>query len=123
AIPAMPVPLFTDPVQWMGLMQGWYQQMPWLDPARQARLVEEGMALWEEVLAQYGIGPGSEIDGPEVRLPRQDKRFADAAWREQPVRAPMRQTDLLLAARILGAVDDVEGLAARERDPLLFGTR
>src|SRR5690606_24300210 len=57
AIPAMPVPLFTDPVQWMGLMQGWYQQMPWLDPARQARLVEEGMALWEEVLAQYGIGP------------------------------------------------------------------
>src|SRR5687767_14842150 len=35
AIPEMPVPLFADPVQWMGMMQGWYQQMPWLDPVRQ----------------------------------------------------------------------------------------
>lgn len=123
AIPAMPVPLFTDPAQWMGLMQGWYQQMPWLDPARQARLVEEGLALWEQVLAQYGIGPGSGIDGPEVRLPRQDKRFADAAWREQPVFALMHQTYLLLAERILEAVDDVEGLSEREREQLRFATR
>src|SRR5688500_15403769 len=35
AVPEMPVPLFADPAEWMGLMQGWYQQMPWLDPARQ----------------------------------------------------------------------------------------
>src|ERR1044072_1912852 len=40
AVPEMPVPLFADPAQWMGLMQGWYQQVPWLDPQRQARLFE-----------------------------------------------------------------------------------
>ena len=123
AIPEMPVPLFADPAQWMGMMQGWYQQAPWLDPARQAKLVEEGMALWENVLAQYGIGARADPDGPEVHLPRQDKRFADAAWREQPVFALIHQTYLLLAERILEAVDAVEGLDGQEREQLRFATR
>jgi polyhydroxyalkanoate synthase len=38
-------------------MQGWFQQMPLLDPRRQAEILAEGMALWETVLAQYGLGP------------------------------------------------------------------
>ena len=46
AVPEMPVPLFADPAQWMGLMQGWYQQMPWLEPERQQQMFEEGAALW-----------------------------------------------------------------------------
>src|SRR5688572_27956583 len=84
--PAMPVPILADPTQWMGLMQGWFQQMPLLDPRRQSEILEEGMALWETVRAQYGIGPKAAEDAtPEVELPRKDKRFADAAWREQPV--------------------------------------
>ena len=123
AIPEMPVPLFADPAQWMGMMQGWYQQVPWLDPARQAKLVEDGMALWEDVLAQYGLGAKADPDGPEVNLPRKDKRFADAAWREQPVFALIHQTYLLLAERILEAVDEVEGLAGQEREQLRFATK
>jgi polyhydroxyalkanoate synthase len=124
AVPQMPVPLFADPAQWMGLMQGWYQQMPWLDPARQQRLIEEGAALWEEVLAQYGIGPkAAEDKGPDIELPRKDRRFADPAWREQPVFALIHQTYLLLAERVLEAVDEVEGLEAKEREQLRFATR
>jgi polyhydroxyalkanoate synthase len=123
AVPEMPVPLFADPAQWMGLMQGWYQQMPWLDPQRQAKLFEDGMALWQGVLAQYGIGPQADPDGPEVHLPRQDKRFADPAWREQPVFALIHQTYLLLAERILEAVDAVEGLEEQEREQLRFATK
>jgi polyhydroxyalkanoate synthase subunit PhaC len=93
SVPEMPVPLFVDPAQWLGMMQGWYQQMPWLDPARQQQLVADGMALWEDVLAQYGIGPKAHEDKtPEVDLPRADRRFADAAWREQPVFALIHQT-------------------------------
>ena len=57
AVPEMPVPMFADPAQWLGLMQGWYQHMPWLDPQRQQRLFAEGAALWEDVRAQYGLGP------------------------------------------------------------------
>ncbi len=124
SVPDMPVPLFADPTQWLGLMQGWYQQMPWLDPARQQRLLDEGATLWQEVLAQYGLGPKAGADkNPEVELPRKDRRFADAAWREQPVFALIHQTYLLLAERILEAVDAVEGLDEREREQLRFATK
>ena len=124
AVPEMPVPMFADPAQWLGLMQGWYQHMPWLDPQRQQRLFAEGAALWEDVLAQYGLGPKAGAEAPaEPQLPRQDKRFADAAWREQPVFALIHQTYLLLAERILEAVDAVEGLAGHEREQLRFATR
>jgi polyhydroxyalkanoate synthase len=98
--------------------------MPMLDPQRQARLFEEGLALWEGVLAQYGIGPKAAEDAtPEVELPRTDKRFAAPEWREQPVFALIHQTYLLLAERILEAVDAVEGLDAQEREQLRFATR
>lgn len=122
--PAMPVPILADPTQWMGLMQGWFQHMPLLDPRRQSEILEEGLALWEDVLAQYGIGPGSKAGAPaEPHLPRKDKRFADAAWSEQPVFALIHQTYLLLAERVLEAVDAVEGLGDQEREQLRFATR
>jgi polyhydroxyalkanoate synthase subunit PhaC len=124
AIPEMPVALFADPAQWLGMMQGWYQQAPWLDPARQAELAAEGMALWGDVLAQYHVGPkASGGKTAEVELPRRDRRFADPAWREQPVFALIHQTYLLLAERVLQAVDSVEGLDEREREKLRFATR
>src|SRR5690606_24781409 len=70
AIPEMPVPLFADPAQWMGLMQAWQAQVPWLDPRRQQELIEEGLALWEDILAQYGIGPkAAEDTTPDIELP------------------------------------------------------
>ena len=74
ALPQMPAPLFADPSQWLGMMQGWYQAMPLLDPARQAKIWQEGVALWEEVMAQYGMGPKPDPDGPDVHLPRSDRR-------------------------------------------------
>jgi polyhydroxyalkanoate synthase len=107
----MPLPLFADPAQWMGLMQGWFQHVPLLDPRRQAEIVAEGLALWEDVLAQYGMGPkGAGQARSELHFPRHDKRFADAAWREQPVFALIHQTYLLLAERVQEAIDQVEGL-------------
>jgi polyhydroxyalkanoate synthase len=124
AIPLMPVPILADPTQWLGLMQGWFQQMPLLDPRRQSEVFQEGMALWEDVLAQYGLGPKAGSDtAPEVKLPRTDRRFADAAWREQPVFALIHQTYLLLAERILETVDVVEGVGEKEREQLRFATR
>lgn len=124
ALPAMPVPILADPTQWMGLMQGWFQQVPLLDPRRQSEILAEGVALWEEVLAQYGIGREGQGAAPvEPSLPRKDKRFADAAWREQPVFALIHQTYLLLAERVLEAVDAVDGLEPQEREQLRFATR
>ena len=119
-----PLPLFADPAQWMNLVQAWYQQMPMLDPARQQALWEEGLSLWEDILEQYGMGPaGDGKPAKEPRLPRKDRRFADPAWREQPVFALIHQTYLLLAERVAEMVDSVGGLDEHERDQLRFATK
>ncbi len=122
--PDVPVPLFADPAQWMSLIQGWYQQMPLLDPTRQQALWQEGMALWEGILEQYGMGPGGDGKAAdEPKLPRQDRRFADPAWREQPVYALIHQTYLLLAERVAEMVDQVGGIDPQDRDQLRFATK
>ena len=52
ADPQKLVPWF-DPSRWMRLAEDWYHQMPLGDPARQQALIQEGMALWQQVLGQY----------------------------------------------------------------------
>ena len=120
---AAAVPLFADPSQWLELMQAWQRQMPWLDPERQAKLAAESAELWDAVLAQYGLGSQPDPDGPRINLPRTDRRFADPAWREQPVYALIHQTYLLLAERLREMVDEVGGLGEDEREQLRFATR
>ncbi len=122
-VPQMPVPLFADPAQWFGIMQGWYSQVPWLDPQRQAALLAEGAALWEQIMAQYGVGGGAREADAAIDLPRQDRRFADPAWRGQPVFALIHQTYLLLAERVLESVDGLDGLDGKEREQLRFATK
>lgn len=120
-LPEAPAPLFADPAQWMGLMQAWYQQIPLLDPERQQALWQEGTALWEDVLAQYGVvDAGAEGQPEEPELPRTDRRFADPAWREQPVFALIHQTYLLFAERLGEMVDEVGGIDEQERQQLRF---
>jgi polyhydroxyalkanoate synthase len=120
-LPEAPAPLFVDPAQWMGMMQAWYSQVPLLDPERQQALWQEGMALWEDILAQYGIGgSGAGAAAAEPELPRTDRRFADPAWREQPVFALIHQTYLLFAERLSDMVDDVGGIGELEREQLRF---
>ncbi|MXP40665.1 class I poly(R)-hydroxyalkanoic acid synthase [Altererythrobacter soli] len=122
-LPEAPAPLFADPAQWMGMMQAWYRQVPLLDPERQQALWQEGMALWEDILAQYGIGDGGAGAAQEPELPRADKRFADPTWREQPVFALIHQTYLLFAERLSELVDEVGGIDGMERDQLRFALK
>ena len=123
-LPEAPAPLFVDPAQWMGLMQAWYRQIPLLDPERQQALWQEGMALWEDILAQYGIGDaGAPEATAEPELPRKDRRFADPAWREQPVFALIHQTYLLFAERLGEMVDEVGGIDKQEREQLRFALK
>ncbi|OYX09599.1 MAG: class I poly(R)-hydroxyalkanoic acid synthase [Sphingomonadales bacterium 32-68-7] len=120
----LPAPLFADPAQWMSAMQSWYQAHPLLDPQRQAKIWDEGLALWDGILAQYGLGPeGAAGASDKPVLPRTDRRFADPAWQERPVFALLHQTYLLLAERIAETVDAVEGLSPQEREQLRFATR
>ena len=94
---------------------------------RQQQLWQEGMDLWRDILEQYGIGSDGEMTAgapkAEPALPRQDRRFADPAWREQPVFALIHQTYLLLAERLSEMVDDVRGIDDHEREQLRFALK
>lgn len=118
------LPVLADPAEWMGVMQGWASHFPSLDPQVQHDLWEEGIALWDNVLAQYGLGQeGAAEMSLDPQLPRNDRRFADPAWREQPVYALLHQTYLLLAERILQSVDKLDSVDEHEREQLRFVTR
>jgi polyhydroxyalkanoate synthase len=127
SLPEAPVPFLADPAQWMGLMQAWYKQVPMLDPERQQELWQEGVRLWQDILEQYGVGPDGEAtaEAPKTEpdLPRHDPRFADPAWRKQPVFALIHQTYLLLAERLSEMVDEVGGLDSDERRQLRFALK
>ncbi|UVI40560.1 PHA/PHB synthase family protein [Qipengyuania spongiae] len=112
---------YLDPSRWMALAESWYSQMPVADPQRQKQLWEEGFALWETVLGAYGIGPkaGEKVDD----LPRTDPRFANEKWKTHPAFALIHQTYLMLAERIEGMVDEIQGLPDDKREQLRFTTR
>ena len=128
---ASPPPV-TDPAHWLGLMEGWYRQMPLARPEVQQRLWQDGLALWQNVLGQYGLElPGgaalmgsAQNAGPaaETTLPRQDKRFADSRW-QQPFYAVVHQSYLLMAEQITALADNFEGGDPEKREQLRFATR
>jgi len=119
-----PATMMTDPLQWMELVQGWFGSLPAMDVQAQRDMWAEGLLLWEDVLGQYGLGPGAQdATTHDPALPRQDRRFADPAWRQNPVFALIHQTYLLFAERIGQSVETLEGLDDRERESLRFATR
>ncbi len=117
----MPVAV-VDPAKWVTAMQNWYARMPLQDPAQQKRLWDDSLQLWQSVLGRYGIGPGADVD-EERELPRKDRRFADPRWHDQPAFAIIHQTYLLMAERLNGMVDEMEGLDDAKREQLRFATR
>ena len=92
--------------QWLTLMSSWGNT--------QKRMWEDSTALWQTLLGQNGA------DNP---LPRQDRRFADAKWREQPLYAVLHQTYLMLAEQMQGAVDNLTGLDPDKHEQLRFAVR
>ena len=115
---------FADPAKWLATVEGWYRQMPLARPETQQRLWTEGLALWETVLGQYGVGPkAGEAGGAAPVLPRSDRRFADPKWSEQPFFAIVHQTYLLLAEQIVAMADGLDGLEPAKKEQLRFLTR
>ena len=112
----------VDPMEWMNAMQQWYRQMPLQDFGEQQRLWEDSLQLWQTVLGRYGIGPDADAD-EDKDLPRKDRRFADRRWSDQPAFALIHQTYLLLAERLNGMVDEMDGLDDAKREQLRFATR
>jgi len=116
-------PLMADPAQWLEYVEAFYRQVPLANPDRQQEFWREGMALWEEVLGQYGIGSKAGAQGEKPDLPLKDRRFSDPRWSDQPIFALIHQTYLMVARQMQAIVDDTEGLDEQEREKLRFATR
>ena len=114
---------YLDPARWMAVAEGWLKAMPIASPEAQRALWEDGMALWNTVLGQYGIGPQAGEASGEPDLPRKDRRFADPRWRAHPAFALIHQTYLFLAERVAAMADEIEGLTPQQREQLRFTTR
>lgn len=123
---------FADPVKWIGTLESVARQLPLSRPDVRQRLWTQGLALAEQVLAQYGIGGegGDEPDeqsasGPDVlpELPLSDPRFKAEEWRSTPFFALVHQLYLLLRTEIVDLAEATDGLEPARKAQLLFATR
>lgn len=109
---------FADMSRWTGMLDRLCKNAPFLDMAAQQRLWDDGMSLWESVLAQPGADGAGEAD-----LPRKDKRFSDPLWRSQPAFAVLHQLYLVLAEQIEASVAKLDGVSEDKREQLKFAVR
>ncbi|KQR82194.1 PHA/PHB synthase family protein [Sphingomonas sp. Leaf343] len=91
------------------------------DPATLERVRDfwtDSLTLWQRFLDPAGAPPAAEA--PEQA---RDKRFKDAAWRENPVFDLIRQSYNTIADHMLRGVDAIDGIDPKQREQLRFATR
>ena len=75
----------------------------------------DSLKLWQRFLTPPATPTPSPAD--------QDRRFAAAQWRDNPMFDMIRQSYMLVADHLLKSVDTLEGVPPREREQLRFATR
>jgi polyhydroxyalkanoate synthase len=73
----------------------------------------KGLEAWSNML---GLDTGNAAE-------KKDRRFAAPEWRENPLFDQIRQTYLALSDKLLGTVDQIEGLDEESRSKLKFATK
>ncbi|QDP19808.1 PHA/PHB synthase family protein [Sphingomonas xanthus] len=87
----------SDPMQWMSAgAEAW----------------SKGLEGWSQMLGQYA-------SAGEAR----DRRFGSPEWRENPLFDTVRQSYLAISDKLLGTVEEIEGIDDKARDRLRFATR
>ena len=112
-----------DPGQWLMVAQSMAKQLPQTAIQAPVKLAQESMQLWQGVLGNFAsriTSGGDRAAGSGAELPRQDRRFADPAWRELPAFALLHQTYLMLAEYFKQAASSVEGLDKEKKQQLVF---
>ncbi|MGF1549924.1 MAG: PHA/PHB synthase family protein [Sphingomonadaceae bacterium] len=92
----------------------------WPDPAGawrgQMELWAQGMAFWQRMLT------GEAFDEETRERADRDRRFSAPQWRDNPLFDTIRQSYLLIADKLLGGVDEIEGLDEESREQMRFAT-
>ena len=83
------------------------------DPAKiaqaQVDMWTQGLDIWQRALS------GQPQQGALQQQADQDKRFNAPQWRDNPLFDMIRQSYLLIADRMLGSVDAIEGVDDKQR--------
>jgi polyhydroxyalkanoate synthase len=81
----------------------------WTPAADPAALMTAGAEAWAKGLETWGKMVGLDTEAKESA---KDRRFAAPEWKESPVFDTIRKTYLALSDKLLGTVEEVEGLDA-----------
>ena len=98
-------------------MPGPGSEAPATDPMA---LMTAGAQAWAQGLEAWGKMLGVD---PASKAETKDRRFAAPEWREHPVFDTIRQTYLALADKMLGSVDEIDGLDEATRHKMKFAVR
>jgi len=109
-----------DPAQWLVIAQAMLGHSPKGLIEAQARLAQEQLQLWSGLVERFARGDALTEAPEPATLPRQDRRFADPAWRAHPAFLLLHQTYLMLADYFRTAVRNIEGLDPEKRQQLEF---
>jgi polyhydroxyalkanoate synthase len=83
-------------------------------------MMSAGAEAWSKGLEAWGKMLGVD---PASKAETKDRRFAASEWRENPLFDTIRQTYLALADKMLGSVDEMEGLDEASRQKMKFAVR
>lgn len=109
-----------DPAQWLVIAQAMLRHSPKGLIEAQARLAQEQLQLWSGLVERFATGDALTEAPDPATLPRQDRRFADPAWRAHPAFLLLHQTYLMLADYFRSTVRNIEGLDPEKRQQLEF---
>ena len=88
-------------------------------PSDPADMMSAGAEAWAKGLETWGRMIGLDTQPAE----KKDRRFAAPEWRDNPLFDQIRQTYLALSDRLLGTVDQIDGVDSETRARLHFATK
>jgi polyhydroxyalkanoate synthase len=107
----------TSPPAWGALPAAFFGPgAPATDPMS---MMSAGAEAWSQGLQAWGkmLGMGGKAEE------KKDRRFSAPEWRENPLFDQIRQTYLALSDKLLGTVDQIDGVDEETRSKLKFATR
>jgi len=109
----------TTPPAWGAFPPAFFgpEQSLSADPAA---MMSAGAEAWAKGLEAWGKMVGLDTDAASQA---RDRRFAAPEWRDNPLFDQIRQTYLALSDRLLGTVEEIEGLDYDTRAKLHFATK
>ncbi len=93
--------------------------LPGANPADPMAWMTAGAEAWSKGLEAWGRMLGATADVGE----RKDRRFASPEWNENPVFQTIRDSYLAISDRLLGSVEEMEGIDKPARQRLRFATK